>query len=60
MLNRRDFLKTAGLAAGTLAQIPLAAPLAPGAQYAFVTLVGRTEAPSLQLLRQFVGEHLRD
>ncbi len=50
----------AGLAAGTLAQIPLAAPLAPGAQYAFVTLVGRTEAPSLQLLRQFVGEHLRD
>lgn len=50
----------AGIASGTLALLEVAVPLTPGAQYAFVTLHGRAETPSLRLLRQFVGEHLRD
>lgn len=50
----------AGIAAGQLAELPTAPPLAIGARFAFVTLAGRTEAPSMALFRQFVAERLRD
>ncbi|SFC19418.1 transcriptional regulator, LysR family [Polaromonas sp. OV174] len=50
----------AGIAAGQLAELPTEPPLAIGARFAFVTLAGRTEAPSMGLFRQFVAERLRD
>ena len=49
-----------GIAAGQLAELPTEPPLAIGACFAFVTLAGRTEAPSMGLFRQFVAERLRD
>ncbi|UUZ77883.1 LysR family transcriptional regulator [Polaromonas sp. P1(28)-13] len=50
----------ADIAAGELAELVTAPPLASGARFAFVTLAGRTEAPSMGLFRQFVTERLRD
>ncbi|MES2361552.1 MAG: LysR family transcriptional regulator [Pseudomonadota bacterium] len=50
----------AGIAAGQLAELATEPPLASGARFAFVTLAGRTEAPSMGIFRQFVAERLRD
>ena len=50
----------AGIEAGQLAELVTAPPFASGARFAFVTLAGRTEAPSMGLFRQFVAERLRD
>jgi DNA-binding transcriptional LysR family regulator len=50
----------AGIAAGHLAELDTAAHLRSGARFAFVTLAGRTEAPSMGLFRRFVAEQLRD
>ncbi|WP_309682367.1 LysR family transcriptional regulator [Polaromonas sp.] len=50
----------AGIEAGQLAELVTEPPLAFGARFAFVTLAGRTEAPSMGLFRQFVAERLRD
>lgn len=50
----------AGIEAGQLAELVTAPPLTIGARFAFVTLAGRTEAPSMGLFRQFVAERLRD
>lgn len=50
----------AHLDAGRMMELDIGAPLAVAARFAMVTLAGRTEAPSLQLLRQFARERLRD
>lgn len=50
----------AGIEAGQLAELATEPPMAIGARFAFVTLAGRTEAPSMGLFRQFVAERLRD
>jgi DNA-binding transcriptional LysR family regulator len=50
----------AGMEAGQLAELVTTPPLVIGARFAFVTLAGRTEAPSMGLFRQFVAERLRD
>jgi DNA-binding transcriptional LysR family regulator len=49
-----------GIEAGQLAELATEPSLDIGARFAFVTLVGRTEAPSMGLFRQFVAERLRD
>ena len=49
-----------GIAARQLAELATAPQLASGARFAFITLAGRTEAPSMGLFRQFVSEQLRD
>ena len=49
-----------GIAAGQLAELVTAPRLTSGARFAFITLAGRTEAPSMGLFRQFVAERLRD
>jgi DNA-binding transcriptional LysR family regulator len=49
-----------GIVAGELAELVIEPALTSGARFAFVTLVRRTEAPSMGLFRQFVAEHLRD
>lgn len=50
----------AEIAAGQLAELTTTPPLLTGARFAFVTLTGRTEAPSMGIFRQFVAERLRD
>lgn len=50
----------AGMATGELVELPTQPRLHSGARFAFVTLAGRTEAPSMGLFRQFVHDHLRD
>jgi DNA-binding transcriptional LysR family regulator len=49
-----------GMEAGQLAELVTAQRLTSGARFAFITLAGRTEAPSMGLFRQFVAERLRD
>jgi len=49
-----------GLEARHLAELISKPRLDIGARFAFVTLAGRTEAPSMRLFRQFVAEKLRD
>jgi DNA-binding transcriptional LysR family regulator len=49
-----------GIEAGQLAELETAPRLTSGARFAFITLAGRTEAPSMGLFRQFVAERLRD
>ena len=49
-----------GTEAGKLAELVTAPPLTSGARFVFITLAGRTEAPSMGLFRQFVVERLRD
>ena len=48
------------LASGDLVELPTAPAHTSTARFAFVTLAGRTEAPSMALFRRFVAEHLRD
>ncbi len=50
----------AEIASGQLAELVTTPPLVTGARFAFVTLTGRTEAPSMGIFRQFVAERLRD
>jgi DNA-binding transcriptional LysR family regulator len=50
----------AGIEAGTLVELDLAPPLKAHARFAYVSLAGRTEAPVMAILRQFVAERLRD
>jgi len=50
----------AEIASGQLAELVTTPPLVAGARFAFVTLTGRTEAPSMGIFRQFVAERLRD
>ena len=50
----------AGIEAGQLAELVTEPPMTSGARFAFVTLAGRTEAPSMGLFRQFVAQRLRD
>ncbi len=47
-------------AAPDLVELPLAPPLDARARFALVTRAGRSEAPALPLLRQLIGERLRD
>jgi hypothetical protein len=47
-----------GLAGGQLIELPVRPTLAIGARFAYVSLVGRTEAPVMQLFRQLVAERL--
>ena len=49
-----------GIQAGELAELPTEPALTSGARFAFITLAGRTEAPSMGLFRRFVAERLRD
>jgi DNA-binding transcriptional LysR family regulator len=49
-----------GIETGQLVELATEPPLASGARFAFVTLAGRTEAPSMRLFREFVAERLRD
>lgn len=49
-----------GLAARELAELATAPSITSGARFAFVTLAGRTEAPTMGLFRQFVTDRLRD
>ena len=50
----------AGIDAGQLAELVTVPALSSGARFAFITLAGRTEAPSMALFRRFVAERLRD
>lgn len=50
----------AGIEAGELAVLATEPVFESGARFAFVTLAGRTEAPSMGLFRRFVAERLRD
>ena len=50
----------AGLESGALSVLPMDPPMLAGARYAYVTLVGRTEAPVMAQFRRFVDERLRD
>jgi DNA-binding transcriptional LysR family regulator len=49
-----------GIEAGELVELATSPPLIAGTRFAIVTLFGRTEAPSMALLRQFIAEHLHD
>ena len=49
-----------GVEAGQLAELATKPAMNAGARFAFVTLTGRTEAPSMRLFRQFVADRLRD
>jgi DNA-binding transcriptional LysR family regulator len=49
-----------GIESGELAELVTTPPLISGTRFAFITLVGRTEAPAMGLLREFVAGHLRD
>lgn len=48
------------LQAGTVVQLPVRPAMQATARFAYVTLAGRTEAPVMQLLRQFVAERMVD
>ena len=50
----------AGIAAGELAELQSDPPLRSHALFAMVTLTGRTEAPAMTLVRDFVAQRLRD
>ena len=50
----------AGIAAKKLAELNITPALRAGARFAYVTLTGRTEAPVMAVLRQFVAARLRD
>jgi DNA-binding transcriptional LysR family regulator len=50
----------AGLKSGRLVELPMQPPFRAVARFAYVTLVGRTEAPSMALFRRFVSERLHD
>jgi len=49
-----------GIETGELAELVTEPALTSGARFAFVTLLRRTEAPSMGLFRQFVAERLCD
>lgn len=49
-----------GIAAGELTELPTDPPLRSHALFAMVTLTGRTEAPAMTLVRDFVAQRLRD
>ena len=49
-----------GIAAGELTELPTDPPLRSHALFAMVTLTGRTEAPAMALVREFVAQRLRD
>lgn len=49
-----------GLEAGRLVELRMKPKLRATARFAYVTLVGRTEAPAMALFRRFVSERLRD
>jgi DNA-binding transcriptional LysR family regulator len=49
-----------GLADGSLVELALAPALRATARFAYVTLAGRTEAPTMAYFREFVRKHLRD
>ncbi len=50
----------AEIEAGRMAERTTTPPLQAPARFAFVTLAGRTEAPSMGIFRRFVAERLRD
>ncbi|KJK22690.1 LysR family transcriptional regulator [Burkholderiaceae bacterium 16] len=50
----------AEITAGELCELVTTPAVDDGPCYAFFTLAGRTEAPSMELFRRFVDEHLRD
>lgn len=49
-----------GIAAGELTELATDPPLRSHALFAMVTLTGRTEAPAMALVREFVAQRLRD
>jgi len=49
-----------GMASGELAELVTDPPLVSTAPFAIVTLVGRTESPSMTLFRRFVADWLHD
>lgn len=48
------------IARGELVELPVTPAYEGGARFGFVTLAGRTEAPSMAIFRAFVRERLRD
>ncbi len=46
--------------AGTLAVLPVRPALTSGARFAYVTLAGRSEAPVMSILREFVAQRMVD
>jgi DNA-binding transcriptional LysR family regulator len=50
----------AGMETGQLVELLTVPAISAGARFAFVTLAGRTEAPSMAIFRRFVAERLRD
>lgn len=49
-----------GITSGELVELATDPPLVLSARYAIVTLVGRTESPSMKLFRRFAADKLRD
>ena len=49
-----------GLQDGSLVELPMKPSLRATARFAYVTLAGRTEAPAMAYLRQFLREHLHE
>lgn len=49
-----------GLEAGSLSELQTRPPLRTTARYAYVTLAGRSEAPVMALLREFVAQRMVD
>ena len=49
-----------GIEQGRLAELRIAPRVQATARFAYVTLAGRTEAPVMNVFREFVGERLRD
>lgn len=49
-----------GLEEGRLVELALTPPLTAAARFAYVTLAGRTEAPTMAHFRAFVHQHLHD
>ena len=49
-----------GIASGQLVELKVQPTLGIGARFAYVSLVGRTEAPVMQLFRQLVSQRLRE
>ncbi|WP_316157021.1 LysR family transcriptional regulator [Cupriavidus sp. BIC8F] len=50
----------AEIAEGKLCELVTTPAVDDGPRYAFFTLAGRTEAPSMEIFRKFMDEHLRD
>ncbi len=48
------------MASGELVELALTPPLHTSAQFALITLQGRTETPAMEMLRAFMAERMRE